>query len=301
MISRKHLVPQSMLALTLALTWLWGSPVHAGGCDTRECQEHMAEMQRYAERGNLDAMVVVAVALATGEGLEKDEDRARQLIREAIRLGSGQAAHIKSGWRRSGITLEVDEERARALLDRAVQSNYAPAQYERGIRTLTQGVEYLNEGLEDIAAAADEGYEPAQYALARLLEDSAESPADLRAAGEYYSMLAVRGYRDSRSRLRNITASLQMESDAPEDQEMARRFGEVLDMEVITVFGVDPGLDNQLAHMNERLRHQNLSRIGTGTRLQRTRPCALDPACDTIFEQGAAGNFADTVSSILGM
>lgn len=272
--------------ITVALLSMTGSVSVASAsndkCDSEACKAQMQKLEEFGRHGSPEALAITALAYATGDGLEKDEDRARVMMKEAIRLDSSLGMYVKSKWRAKGFIFPKDEDRADYLLRRSAELGYDVANYEMAAKLLTQGEEHVEEGMEYLDAAVEAGYIPALYVFARMVEESAEDPEELAVAATMYAEAGRRNHRDADSRLRGIIQTL--EADAEASDEVVAGLREIRDMEVITVRGQDPGIDNTLSRINMQLDSLGFyDGRGTASRMNRQRPCHLSVGCGLAY------------------
>ncbi|RUO32687.1 tetratricopeptide repeat protein [Aliidiomarina sanyensis] len=269
-----------------------------GECEEGICSEVMERLQRSADYGSSEAMIIMAVAYANGEGVAVNTDRARVWMKEAIRFRNPQAYHVKSQWRRVGRIFDQNEERAEYWLSRAINVGYAPAMYERAIRNLQANID-IDASIELLQDAAEEGHPESMYTLARMYEEGALGEVYPFEAAALYMHLAVRNFRDSRERLREYTQTFEASDDA-EVQAFARTLREYENMEVIVVRAMQGDSLDILANLSERLQSRYFRTPGTGTRLRRTSPCGQGGLpCNVVFDRDGADTPASTIGELL--
>ncbi|WP_194757409.1 tetratricopeptide repeat protein [Aliidiomarina indica] len=288
-----------IVGLSLVLSSVFAiSPVAAGErCDTESCRAQIERFQRYAQNGSFEAMLILAVAYANGEGVEQDIDEARKWMKESIRLRNPQAFHVKSSWRRHGVVFPQDLERADHFRDRAIELGFAPAMYEKAI-DLLRANQQVDEALELLSEAAEQGHPESMYAVARFYEEGVLGEQDLRAAGEIYKHLAVVGHGDARSRLRAIAEEFEQQSE--EGQSIARQLREYENMERIEVRAMTGSLEDRLAQMNDLLFKHFDNRPPSGTRIRRAHACS-GFGCSVIYQRGESDFVGPTLLEALGM
>ncbi|TRW48294.1 sel1 repeat family protein [Aliidiomarina halalkaliphila] len=275
-----------LLGLSLVISTVFAPSAALAGerCETESCRAQIERFQRYAQNGSFEAMLILAVAYANGEGVEQDIDKARQWMKESIRLRNPQAFHVKSSWRRHGVVFEQDIERADHFRDRAIELGFAPAMYEKAIDLLRENRD-VDLALELISEAAEQGHPESMYAVARFYEEGVLGEPDLQAAGEIYKHLAVVGHSDARTRLRAIADEFEQQSE--QGQTIARQLREYENMERIQVRALTGSLEDRLAQMNELLFKHFDNRPPTGSRFRRAHACgAANPGCRIIYQHG---------------
>ncbi|MCC5879938.1 MAG: sel1 repeat family protein [Idiomarina sp.] len=276
----------------LPLLWATTVPAQAESCDTAECKAQMQKLVEYARYGNAEALAIIAVAYATGDGLEKDEVQARRMLRESIRLNSGVGMYVKSKWRASGFIFEQDQERAEYFLRRSAEYGHEPASYKLAARSFEAGPEQVDEGIAHLNKAAKNGYIPAQYTLARMMEDTAHTTDELMLVADIYVETSTRNYRDSRQRLNATIARL--ENELNDDHEGLTRLRQLRDMEVIHVSGQEFNIESSLQRVTSYMAEGGYyDRRTTGSRIRRQRPCYLDAHCRVVTPHESVARLTD--------
>lgn len=297
---RPRLSVFALIATVMGLSL--GAQANTERCDSEACKAQMERLAEFGQNGSPEALAISALAYATGDGLEKDEDRARQMIKESIRLKSAVGMYIKSKWRAQGFLFEKDLERSEYFLRRSAELGYEVANYEMAARLLSQGGDASEKGLEYLDAAAGKGYIPALYVQARMMEDSATTPDELATVATVYAEVARKRHRDAGQRLRGIIQTLEDEPAA--DEKVVASLREMRDMEVITVVGQDPGMDNSLERINLQLETMGVyDGKRAGSRIRRQRACGDDMGCKTSFMRGGENTpyTGGTVADLFGV
>ncbi|MCH8493861.1 MAG: sel1 repeat family protein [Idiomarina sp.] len=244
-----------------------------------ESEEQLENLKRAAQYGSSEAMIMLSVTYANGEGVDNDEVIAMRWMREAIRNRNPQAYFVKSQWLRNGHVVDSDLERADYFLDRAVAAGHAPAMYEKAARKLREDMAD-QAAIELLADAADMGHFGSMYLLARLLENGMVSgEPEIEKAAALYSTLAIRNYRDSREKLRAY-AQFFSQQGTEASEEIVASIESSLNMEVIEIRG-DAAFANTLARLTETAR-----RPTTGTRIRRAQDCGVQSlGCQVVFDR----------------
>ncbi|EGN74228.1 hypothetical protein A28LD_2255 [Idiomarina sp. A28L] len=263
-------------------------------CEENDCSDAMKSIHRAADYGSAEAMIILAVGYANGEGVEADERKAKIWMQEAIRFRNPQAYHVKSQWRRNGTIFAQSEERADYWLDKAIKANYAPAFYERAVRNLRANVN-IDEAMNLLQDASVSGHPESMYLLAQLFEESNEH----REAARLYMHLAVKNYRDSAERNRGYARHFE-QSDNEEDRELAAQLREYESMEVIVVRSIEGSPMDTFNDMSARLEDSFYRRKTTGTSFRRVPPCgSFVSACNVIYDRERLDAAASTVREFL--
>ena len=137
-----------------------------------------------AARGDLRAMVSLALLMETGDGIPQDLAGAIALYERAAAGGSADAAINLAVALYEGRGVPEDPERAIALLARAAQDGSAIATFNLGVLAQAGATGSPQDALDLFRRAAREG-EPRGYrAAAVLLDEGRGVPADLEAAAD---------------------------------------------------------------------------------------------------------------------
>src|SRR5215831_17637340 len=99
----------------------------------RQMGEALAAWRKAADKGSTSAMVELGVALATGQGVAKDEEQARALFERAAQGGNPRGVTNLAALSSSLGGATTDPVRARALLVKGAETNSAEAQYQLGV------------------------------------------------------------------------------------------------------------------------------------------------------------------------
>lgn len=100
--------------------------------DKSEENEAAAKMyRRAADLGDGEALLALGSLYANGEGVEKNVEKAVQLIEQSAQEGYGPAIMVlASAYSKGDLGLQVDQERARLWLRQGVSQGYEPAKTE---------------------------------------------------------------------------------------------------------------------------------------------------------------------------
>ncbi|MRJ41619.1 MULTISPECIES: tetratricopeptide repeat protein [Idiomarina] len=179
-------------------------------CKSGDCDKELSELERLARKGSGDAAAVVALAYASGDGVEQDFGKAKEFIEHGVRKRNPLAMFVMADWYARGFVLPQNTEQAQLWLDRAAEKGYAPAQYDKAVKLLgsTDNAEQL-QALPLLQAAAEANLVSAMYALARLQHTGTLVEQDLPAAAELYAKLARTGHTEARNHLKQVNQQLQ--------------------------------------------------------------------------------------------
>jgi hypothetical protein len=221
-------------------------------CDSPECPGELRRLIRLARTGSGDAAAIVAMACASGDGLELCDKEAERFVRIGVRYNSPIATYLMSDWHRNGFVLEQNEQEADRLLDIAVNLGHPPAQYRKALMLFsTDSAEDFNEALTLLEAASEQNLVTAMMLLGRMKQVGAGVDEDLVGAGELYRKLIIAGVNDARGYLREVTRELEARDDS--NNEVINRFADTTNMEVITVRGSAFRVNTQLTGIVRRL------------------------------------------------
>ncbi|MCC5854527.1 MAG: sel1 repeat family protein [Idiomarina sp.] len=204
-------------------------------CQDNDCTATINRMIRLARNGSGDAAAIVAMAYASGEGVEQDLNQAARYARYGVRHRSAVAAYMLSDWHSRGFVVEQDEVEANRLLDIAVNQGHAPAKYRKAMQLLAEpSEEGFDEALVLLYEASNERLVSAMYVLARFKQEGIGVEQDLEGAADLYRRLTLAGHSEARPYLRAITRELERQSN---NDELVASLREADNMERIQVTG----------------------------------------------------------------
>lgn len=249
-------------------------------CNSAICQAEFNKLEEMARYGSGEAATIVAVAYATGEGVEQNVDKARQQIKQAVRWREPMGIHQMSVWLRQGFVFEQDIKRADILLDRAVRAEFGPALTDKAKLLLAEDTPQTDkEAIALLEQADQQYYSPGQYLLAQLLVSGVAVESDLARAARLYKSLALQGYADSRQQLDHIITALeqttQRVAEDKADRELVAHVQPLLidlkqinDIEIFKVQGRQFSVKSEFSNIVAQLESLNLyERRQTGTRI----------------------------------
>ncbi len=279
-------------------------------CQSESCQSDFKKLERMARYGSGEAATVVAVAYATGDGIERDVKKARRHIKQAVRWREPMGLHQMSTWLRQGFVFEQDIRRANELLDQAAKLEFAPALTDKAKLLLGENTAATDtQAIALLEKANEQHYSPARYLLAELFASGVAVEADLGRAGALYKNLALKGYADSRQRLDEIIKVMELMTAQPDPELVAlvkpvlANFKQIDDIEVIAVRGQQFNPTSELSSMVNQLDNVGLFQrgAGSGSRIP-GNICGRGAAmCSTGYDRrtGNAGA-ASSVGELLG-
>ncbi|HET8816731.1 MAG TPA: sel1 repeat family protein [Pseudidiomarina sp.] len=273
---------------------------HIEVCPSGDCQSEMRRLAKLARNGSGDAAAVVAMAYASGDGVEKDLEQAYEFARHGVRYRSALAMYLLSDWYRTGTVVEQDMREANDLLDEAVALDYAPAQYKKAVLLLESGNDVaINEALTLIEAAAEQNLVNAMFALARLKHTGTVVEQDLVGAGDLYSRLTIAGFSPAKQYLRDVSREIDSES-IEVDERLRARMSAAENVERIQVTADASLYQTQIQGLVERLETSGMydsrsigSRIRGKSCENSGSPCAVtrpDGRASSLNELLSGGN-----------
>jgi TPR repeat protein len=168
--------------------------------------EAIAAWRKAAEKGSTSAMVELGVALATGDGVAKDEEQARALFERAAQGGNPRGVSNLAALASSIGGASTDPVRARALLEKGAATGSAEAQYQLGLM-MADGVG----GPKDEAAAralfekaAAQNHAGALERMGAFAHEGRGGPKDDAAAKAYYEKAVALGDEAAKAALKRI-------------------------------------------------------------------------------------------------
>ncbi|WP_448547570.1 tetratricopeptide repeat protein [Thalassotalea fusca] len=250
-----------LIAVT-ALTFLFlNSPVNASEhtapdfsvltkqlCVSDECKKNYQKLKKFAKHGSMEAQMVVATAYLTGNGLEKNPKRAAMNLKKAKSSGSARAAWTLSYLYTHGIGVDKDLEEAEELFQYALDKNFGPALYQKATEMLDLTTKNNAEAILLLKTAIAKSDKESTYLLAQMYELGEGVEQNTVEAVRLYSTLKFFDYKDSQKRLQELLTS---HAEDPEIVQLNKELD--LDIEVITVSGMNWNLDNTLSTLVENL------------------------------------------------
>lgn len=144
--------------------------------------EAVALYRKAADRGDLRAMVSLALLMETGDGVDKDPAGALALYQKAAALGSPDAAINLAVALLQGQGIAQDKARGLELLQEASRSGSAIATFNLGVLSQQGDFGLPSDALALFERAAREGEPRAYRAAAVLLDEGRGVPRDADAA-----------------------------------------------------------------------------------------------------------------------
>ncbi|MBV2128511.1 tetratricopeptide repeat protein [Arsukibacterium indicum] len=245
-------------------------------CGNDKCNDEIRTLHRMARFGSFEAMTLLSMVYAKGDGREADPQRALSYLERAVSYRHPMAVYLLSDWYQVGFVVAQDTQRAEALLDDAVKLNHAPAQYKKALQLLQQPDNASrSEGFLLLEKASKQRLVDAMFLLARLKHQGTFTEADLESAAELYKKLVLSGHEESRPFLRQAIHTL---AAKPEAAELVADLQESYDIEIIQVIGQEFKGDAVLYNVVSQLRHKGLYSWG-GMSKNMTESCDGSNGC----------------------
>lgn len=174
----------------------------------QQLPEAIAAYRKAADKGSTSAMVELGVALATGEGVAKDEAQARALFERAAEAGNPRGAVNLLALAGTGGP-PADAARTRALLARAAEANSAEAQFQLGM----MNADGIGGPQDDVAArawfakAAAQDHPGALERMGAFAQSGRGGPRDANTARAYYEKAAALGNEEAKAALKHLECS----------------------------------------------------------------------------------------------
>lgn len=186
----------------------------------------MTYLQHSAEHGFIPAILEIAAAYASGEGIAKDKNKALALYEKAAHSGDTYGIYNLA------FTYRYDHERpadARQLFER-IADRYPPAQYELAIMNGLGlgGIKDEKKAAQLYLAAAEKNYIPAQYNLGILYMKGEGLSQDTKTAELWLKKAADQGHAKAKILLQELahqatSIDANTKSPSPEHQEQDHR------------------------------------------------------------------------------
>lgn len=272
-------------------------------CADKDCTTEMRKLMRLARNGSGDAAAIVAMAYATGDGLEQDSKEALRYLRLGVRHRNAMATYLMSDWLRNGFMVEQDLAEADKLLDLAVAQKYSPAQYQKAMLLLQTEEEIaVAQAVTLLEAASEQKLVNAMYLLARFKHEGIATEQDLPGAAELYRYLVMSGHNESRPHMQSLMSELRQASTADAGQsadhsELLSRLQDADNVEVIQVVGsvnqTNTMLDGMVRRLNATGRYDNRS---VGSRIRGVSCEQSGSNCGVIRADSSSGSISEALS-----
>ncbi|WP_258808362.1 tetratricopeptide repeat protein [Pseudidiomarina sp. CB1] len=270
-------------------------------CQSGDCEAELTKLERFARKGSGDAAAVVAIAYASGDGVEQNLAKAQTFIERGASRRNPLAMFVLADWYAKGFVVQQDAEQAQLWLDRAAAENYAPAQYEKAVQLLAATNRTDQQAAVPLLEkAAEANLLTAMYALARLYQTGTLVEQDLPKAGALYARLARSGHTNARQQLRVVNQQLAPTAFAQSEQGERLQAAEQA-MERITVTADASLYRTQLGRLVEQLEQApNFDNRSIGSRIQGVGCGDTGSPCAVLRPQKGQSSLADVMSGSQG-
>ncbi|GHG62543.1 hypothetical protein GCM10010919_07930 [Alishewanella longhuensis] len=289
----KYTVPLFiLLALFPALSQA-STSFSAANCSSGQCDKQIRDLHALARYGSFEAMTLLSMIYATGDGREADPKRALSFLTRAAQHNHPMAVYLLSEWHSRGFVAPHDPAEAEALLAKAIRFEFPPALYKKALQLLQDPTaENLTEGLALLQRASDKRLVDAMFLLARLKREGIATAPDLEGAAQLFKTLVLSGHEESRPYLRESIAQL---TPKPESAELVADLQQSYDMEVIQVIGRDFKTESMLGNMVTQLKRSGLYLQGSMLRI-RTQRCDDTTGCISISPRAGDRDLNQTIT-----
>jgi TPR repeat protein len=168
--------------------------------------EAIAAWRKAADKGSTPAMVELGIALATGQGVAKDEEQARVLFERAAQRGNPRGVTNLAALASSVGNAPTDPVKARAMLVKGAEASSAEAQYQLGLMT----ADGIGGAKDEVAAralfekAAAQNHAGALERMGAFAAGGRGGPKDEAAAKAFYERAAALGNEEAKAALKRL-------------------------------------------------------------------------------------------------
>nr|WP_206663267.1 sel1 repeat family protein [Ningiella ruwaisensis] len=246
-------------------------------CQDDACKAEMRNLTELARNGSGRAAAFVAMAYASGDGLELNHEKAEHFVKSGVRFRDPVATYLMADWLNSGFVLEQDIEESQRLLSRAVDYAYAPAMYQKALQALnSEQTGNLSGAIALLEKAAEQKHMDSMFLLARLKQSGTVTEQDLSGAGKLYKALVMARHPKAKDYLVQVIEELDSKDL---NRDLVADLKSVEDIEVIEVEGQKIELANMLDGLVEDLNESGkFNRNSVGSRI-RGVSCAESGLC----------------------
>ncbi|KKO45278.1 hypothetical protein WG68_11170 [Arsukibacterium ikkense] len=221
-------------------------------CIDGQCDRDIRSLQKMARYNNFEAMTLLSMIYATGDGLDADPKKALSYLERAAKHRSPMAVFLLSEWYREGFVVAQDPQQSDKLLSEAVKLNHPPAQYRKALQLLQQAdTTDVASAITLLEQASEKRLVDAMFLLARLKQNGAFVAQDIEGAAQLFKNLVLSGHDQSRPYLRN---TIEMLAAEPNKSALVANLQQSYDVEVIRIidrdFNATSLLSNAVSQMN---------------------------------------------------
>lgn len=290
------LVAITLLAITSLLplhAQLNSSAASEAICSDGKCNSEIKSLHRMARYGSFEAMTLLSMVYATGDGREADPVKALSYLKRAANFHHPLAVFLLSEWYREGVVVAQDRQKADTLLNEAVKLKHPLAQYKKALQLLQQPDDAnVAESIMLLEQASSKRLVDAMYLLARLKQQGLYAAKDLEGAAQLFKNLVLSGHEQSRPYLREVIAAL---APKPEAAELVADLQQSYDIEVIHVLGRDFTPDTMLTNVVTQLQRTGLYQSGSMHRIK-TKRCDGTSSCYSVTPRAGDRDISQTLS-----
>tara|TARA_R110002126_G_scaffold38317_2_gene114412 strand:- start:7430 stop:8332 length:903 start_codon:yes stop_codon:yes gene_type:complete len=230
-------------------------------CTDGQCDGDILSLHKLARYGNYQAMTLLSMVYATGDGREADPEKALSYLERAVKHRSPMAVFLLSEWYREGFVVAQDQQQAAQLLSEAVKLNHPPAQYRKALQLLQQPeTNHISEAITLLEQASDERLVDAMFLLARLKQNGAFVETDVEGAAQLYKNLVLSGHDQSRPYLRETIAMLAAE---PANSQLVANLQQSYDVEIIRIIERDLNATSLLSNAISQMKRTGVYSRGS--------------------------------------
>jgi len=256
-------------------------------CEDEACKVEMNNLIKLAKNGSGRAAALVAMAYATGDGLEEDAEKAERFLKRGVRYRDPVATFMMYGWLREGFVVEKNIEKSDEMLDRAIKLEYAPAMYRKALAIFkSEDDEKISEAVELLENASEQKNMDAMFLLARLKQTGTATPKDLEGAADLLTTLTRARHPSAKTHLVEVVNE---SAGTEQHAELVANLRAVEDIEVIEVRGQRMQVGLMLDGLVNRLRESGQYDANSiGSRI-RGVSCAQAAYCVSVSTDAAPG------------
>lgn len=264
-------------------------------CAETSCVKELRNLLKLARGGSGDAAAFVAMAYATGDGLEQNSAQAIRYLRMGVRQRNPMSINLMADWLRNGFILEQDLVESARLLDQAVRLNYAPAQYNKAVQLLqTEDPAHLPEAITLLEQASAQKLSSAMLLFAQLKQLGVGLEQDLPGAAALYKQLVISGHRNAQPFLQEVTEQL---AASNEHSALVHELREVENIEIIRVTGQQFQTNNMLEGLVKKLSNSGqFDNRSIGSRIRGVSCEQSSSNCASVRPESGASSLNEVMS-----
>jgi hypothetical protein len=215
-------------------------------CTSDECHLQLKQLKKYGRWGDAKTQLVLGTAYLYGDGVEQDIEKSinwlkRTAYNESSNAGkySLKAFHMMATLYQDGIGVEQDQALATKYLNKLADKHYGPVLFDRAFIEFDQ--DNITQGIHLLKQASDNRFSEASYFLARMYHQGDYIEKDIQQSAIYYEKIVKSDYKDSRQRLKNIIAEMEVSvnklagHDVTQEQALIKKLNATLNIEIINV------------------------------------------------------------------